>query len=105
MTLFVAMLQRSMRPSKTRVKRPSQGKRLKRLPAGSAQTDDSMGSSVKLTNSEIITATTTVRMPNWKKNRPMMPPMNATGANTGHDREGGGQHGKADSSVAPKAAS
>ena len=48
---------------------------------GSYQTDDSMGSSVKDTNSEISTAAETM-MPNWKKKRPMMPPMKATGRNT-----------------------
>ena len=36
---------------------------------------------MKLTNSDTSTATATV-MPNWKKNRPMMPLMNATGTNT-----------------------
>ena len=49
--------------------------------AGSYQRDESMGSSVKLTYSETSTAKPTV-MPNWKKNRPMMPPMKATGTNT-----------------------
>jgi hypothetical protein len=48
---------------------------------GSYQTDDSIGSRVKDTNSEIRTAAETMR-PNWKKKRPMMPPMKATGRNT-----------------------
>ena len=48
---------------------------------GSFQTDDSIGSSVKLTNSDTITADTTV-MPNGKKNLPTMPFMKATGTNT-----------------------
>ena len=48
---------------------------------GSYQIDDSIGSSVKETNSEISTAAETM-MPNWKKKRPMMPPMKATGRNT-----------------------
>ena len=48
---------------------------------GSCQMDDSMGSSVKLTNIEIITAATMVR-PNWWKNLPMMPPMKPMGKNT-----------------------
>ena len=42
---------------------------------------DSIGSSVKLTNSDTTTATATV-MPNGKKNLPTMPFMNATGTNT-----------------------
>src|SRR5690606_33935774 len=42
---------------------------------------ESIGVSVKETNSEIITAHATVS-PNSKKNLPMMPPMNATGTNT-----------------------
>ena len=46
--------------------RPSHGTRLKRSPTGSCQIDDSIGSSVKLTNSETSTATATV-MPNWRK--------------------------------------
>ncbi len=41
--------------------------RKSRGPGGSRQTDDSIGSSVKLTNSDTSTATATVR-PNWKKN-------------------------------------
>ena len=48
---------------------------------GSYQTDDSIGSSVNDTNSEISTAAETMT-PNWKKKRPMMPPMKATGRNT-----------------------
>ncbi len=48
---------------------------------GSRQIDDSIGSSVKLTNSDTITADTTV-MPNGKKNLPTMPFMKATGTNT-----------------------
>ena len=48
---------------------------------GSYQIEDSIGSSVKETNSEISTAAETM-MPNWKKKRPMMPPMKATGRNT-----------------------
>ena len=51
------------------------------MPGGSCQTADSIGSSVKLTNSDTSTATATVT-PNWKKNRPMMPLMNAIGTNT-----------------------
>ena len=43
--------------------------------------DDSMGSSVKLTNSETSTATATV-MPNCRKNLPITPLMKATGMNT-----------------------
>ena len=42
---------------------------------------ESMGSKVKLTNNETSTANATVT-PNWKKMRPMMPPMKATGMNT-----------------------
>ena len=42
---------------------------------------ESIGSSVKLTKSDTSTATATV-MPNWKKNLPMIPDMNATGMNT-----------------------
>ena len=42
---------------------------------------ESIGSSVKLTNSETSTATATVT-PNGKKNLPTMPFMNATGTNT-----------------------
>ena len=42
---------------------------------------DSMGSSVKLTNIEIITAATMV-MPNSWKNLPMMPSMKPMGKNT-----------------------
>ena len=42
---------------------------------------DSIGSRVKLTNSDTSTATATV-MPNGKKNLPTMPFMNATGTNT-----------------------
>ena len=49
--------------------------------SGSYQRDDSIGSSVNETNSETSTANATV-MPNWKKNRPMIPFMNATGTNT-----------------------
>ena len=63
------------------MKRPSHGTRLKRDPGGSCQTDESIGSSVKLTNSDTSTATATVT-PNWKKKRPMMPLMNAIGTNT-----------------------
>src|SRR5262245_45886299 len=48
---------------------------------GSYQRDDSIGSSVNDTNSDTVTAKATT-MPNWKKNRPTMPPMNATGTNT-----------------------
>ena len=48
---------------------------------GSCQTLESMGSSVKLTNIEIITAATMV-MPNSWKNLPMMPPMKPIGMNT-----------------------
>ena len=63
------------------MKRPSHGTRRKRDPGGSCQTDDSIGSSVKLTNSETSTATATVT-PNWKKNFPMSPLMKAMGTNT-----------------------
>ena len=48
---------------------------------GSCQMLDSMGSSVKLTNIEINTATTMVRPNSWK-NLPMMPPMKPMGKNT-----------------------
>jgi hypothetical protein len=48
---------------------------------GSYHTLDSIGSRVKETNSEIRTAAETIT-PNWKKNRPMMPPMKATGRKT-----------------------
>ena len=41
------------------------------------------------------TAKLTVR-PNWKKKRPMIPFMNATGTNTATMREGGGQHRQPD---------
>ncbi len=60
---------------------PSHGTRLKRPSCGSRHTAESIGSSVKLTKSDTSTATATV-MPNWKKNRPMIPDMNATGTNT-----------------------
>ncbi len=63
------------------MKRPSQGALRKREPGGSRQTDESIGSSVKLTNSDTSTATATVT-PNWKKKRPMIPLMNAMGTNT-----------------------
>ena len=63
------------------MKRPSQGTREKREPAGSRQTEESIGSSVKLTNRDTSTATATVK-PNWKKNWPTMPFMNAIGTNT-----------------------
>ena len=49
--------------------------------AGSCQMLDSIGSSVKLTNIEIITAATMV-MPNSWKNLPMMPSMKPIGRNT-----------------------
>ncbi len=42
---------------------------------------DSIGSSVNDTNSDTSTANATVT-PNWKKMRPIIPPMNATGTNT-----------------------
>ncbi len=42
---------------------------------------DSIGVRVNETNSDTSTAQATVR-PNWKKNLPMIPPMNATGTNT-----------------------
>ena len=61
--------------------RPNQERGTSGSAAGSYQRDDSIGSSVKLTYSETSTAKPTV-MPNWKKNRPMMPPMKATGTNT-----------------------
>ena len=63
------------------MKRPSHGTRLKRDPGGSCQTDDNIGSSVKLMKRLTSTATATVR-PNWKKKRPMTPLMNAIGTNT-----------------------
>ena len=49
--------------------------------AGSCQTLDSIGSSVKLTNMLISTAATMV-MPNSWKNLPTMPPMKPIGRNT-----------------------
>ena len=49
--------------------------------SGSCHRDESIGSRVKDTNSDTRTANATVR-PNWKKKRPMMPFMNATGTNT-----------------------
>ena len=49
--------------------------------SGSCQTLESIGSSVNETNSDTSTANATVT-PNWKKIRPIMPPMNATGMNT-----------------------
>ena len=49
--------------------------------SGSSQRDDSIGSSVNETNSDTMTANATV-MPNWKKKRPMIPFMKATGTNT-----------------------
>ena len=52
-----------------------------RFAGGSRQMLDSIGSSVKLTNSDTSTATATVT-PNGKKNLPMIPFMNATGTNT-----------------------
>ena len=48
---------------------------------GSCQMLDSMGSSVKLTNIEIVTAATLV-MPNSWKNLPMIPSMKPMGKNT-----------------------
>ena len=59
---------------------------LRPLPAlprmlGSCQIDDSIGSSVKLTNIEISTAATMVTPNSWK-NLPMMPPMKPIGRNT-----------------------
>src|SRR5947199_157356 len=48
---------------------------------GSCQIDDSIGSSVKLTNIEISTAATMVTPNSWK-NLPMMPPMKPMGRNT-----------------------
>ena len=63
------------------MRRPSHGTYLKREPGGSCQIDDSIGSSVKLMNKLTNTATATV-IPNWKKNRPMMPCMKAIGTNT-----------------------
>ena len=48
---------------------------------GSCQMEDSIGSSVKLTNMEISTAATMV-IPNSWKNLPMMPPMKPMGKNT-----------------------
>ena len=48
---------------------------------GSCQTEDSIGSSVKLTNIEISTAATMVTPNSWK-NLPMMPPMKPIGRNT-----------------------
>ena len=61
--------------------RPSHGTRGSATPADRARPTDSIGSSVKETNSETSTATATVT-PNWKKKRPMMPLMNAIGTNT-----------------------
>ena len=63
------------------IMRPSHGTYLKRSLTGSGHTDDSIGSSVKLTNSDTSTATATV-MPNCRKKRPMMPCMKAIGTNT-----------------------
>jgi hypothetical protein len=63
------------------ITRPSHGMRLKRPSGGSCQIAESMGSRVKLTKSDTSTATATV-MPNWKKNLPMMPFMNAMGVKT-----------------------
>ena len=48
---------------------------------GSCQTEDNIGSSVKLTNIEISTAAAMVRPNSWK-NLPMMPPMKPIGMNT-----------------------
>ena len=80
-TLPYQTCRRSMPVSIQAMKRPSHGTYLKRSLTGSRQTDDSMGSSVKLTNRETSTATATV-MPNCRKKRPMMPSMKATGTNT-----------------------
>jgi len=49
--------------------------------SGSCQIDDSIGSSVKLTNIEISTAATMVTPNSWK-NLPMIPPMKPIGRNT-----------------------
>jgi hypothetical protein len=68
---------------------------LKRPSGGSCQIAESIGSSVKLTKSDTSTATATV-MPNWKKNFPMMPFMNAIGHEHRHDREGRRHHREAD---------
>ena len=75
--------------------RPNQERGTCGSAAGSYQREESIGSSVKLTYSETSTANPTV-MPNWKKKRPMMPPMKATGNEDGDDGEGGGHHGQAD---------
>ena len=63
------------------MKRPSQGTRRKREPGGSCQTDDSIGSSVKL-DEQRHQHRHRDGEPNWKKKRPMMPLMNAIGTNT-----------------------
>ena len=49
--------------------------------SGSYHTLESIGSSVNDTNSDTSTANATLT-PNWKKMRPIIPPMNATGMNT-----------------------
>lgn len=64
-----------------RMRWPSTGTRSSRFVGGSFQRLESIGSRVKLTNSDTSTATATV-MPNGKKNLPTMPFMNATGTNT-----------------------
>ena len=63
---------RSTGPMKGTLRAPS---------GGSRQTAESIGSSVKLTNSDTSTAAVTV-IPKEKKNLPMMPLMNAIGTNT-----------------------
>jgi hypothetical protein len=77
------------------MKRPSHGTRRNREPGGSCQTDDSIGSSVKLTNNDTSTATLTVS-PNWKKNLPTMPLMNAIGTKHRNDRERRRHHRESD---------
>ncbi len=71
----------STTPSTRSMKRPSQGTRENRDPGGSCQTEESIGSRVKLTNNDTSTATATVS-PNWKKNWPTMPFIKAIGTKT-----------------------
>src|SRR3954471_20727627 len=59
----------------------SQAKRSPRSSIDLEKRDESMGSSVNATNSEITTATEMV-MPNWRKNWPTMPFTKAIGKNT-----------------------
>jgi hypothetical protein len=64
--------------------------------AGSYQTDDSIGSSVKATKSEISTANDTVDAELAGRTVPMIPSMKATGRNTATMEKRRGQHREPD---------